>query len=114
MSETTRMRTFWLSVLVAIFMSAFGNWYSTQINITRIETMLSIIRDRSEENYLAIQDTNRRLVSDIVSLTSDRFRRVDWEMEEAKLDKRISVIEAANAETQKKINDIYLFIKRVE
>ena len=98
-ADTVKIRTFWLSILAAVALPGLFNY----------ATMSAVVEQLSvgqEQNALAI----REIQQDILRRTDERFRRSDWEKEEAKLNHEMDRLHEEVNRLMDKVDDIWRYI----
>lgn len=88
--QVIRIRTFWISIIVAIVLPAAAQFFVFKQNQAVLSEKLEQIAERTIENKNDISLLNDRLTTSILERTDDRFRRSDWEREEIRIDDRFT------------------------
>ena len=102
-SDTVRIRTFWISIIAAVAFPAILNYgYMTAV--------VDQLEHGQRQNATAIALIQQQILDRTVS----RFRREDWEKEEAKIEEEFRRLHTEINRTMDKIDDIWRYISSVE
>lgn len=87
-SPSVKVSTFWASLAATVLLAAGGNYVLISNKLSILETQV--------QNYqlqmLGLTERVDDLQSQVLTRTDDRFRRQDWEKEEAQINARFNAV----------------------
>ena len=89
-SPTVKISTFWLSLAVAIFGSAGAQYVLISNKLSVLEVQVA----NYQTQMIAVTERVDDLQTQVLTRTDDRFRRQDWEREEAQINARFNAVVA--------------------
>lgn len=89
-SPSVKISTFWASLALTVLLAAGGNYVLISNKLSILETQVH----NYQRQMLSISERVDDLQSQVLIRTDDRFRRQDWEKEEAQINARFNAIVA--------------------
>ena len=87
-SPSVKVSTFWGSLAVTVLLAAGGNYVLISNKLSILETQVS----NYQRQMISIAERVDGLQEQVLVRTDDRFRRVDWEREEAQINARFNAV----------------------
>ena len=89
-SPTVKVSTFWASLAFTIILAAGGNYVLISNKLSVLETQVA----NYQRQMVSMAERVDDLQSQVLTRTDDRFRRQDWEREEAQINARFNAVVA--------------------
>ena len=87
-SPTVKVSTFWASLALTIILAAGGNYVLISNKLSVLEVQVA----NYQTQMVAITERVDELQTQVLHRTDDRFRRQDWEREEAQINARFNAV----------------------
>jgi len=87
-SPSVKVQTFWGSLAVTVLLAAGGNYVLISNKLSILETQVA----NYQRQMISIAERVDSLQEQVLVRTDDRFRRQDWEREEAQINERFNAI----------------------
>lgn len=107
-----KIKTFWISVLLAIVLPAVGQFFVFSQNQTKLTEMVNKAIEKTDNNRSELSLIRQQINNAILNDTRNSFDQEDWEREEAKIDRKIEALQSQmvvyvreSTETVKRIED---------
>ena len=90
---SVRVSTFWISLAFTVLLAAVGNYVLISNKLSILETQVANYQTQLINTIERVDS----LQNQIVTRTDDRFRRGDWEREEAQINAKFATMQAEMA-----------------
>jgi len=87
-SPSVKVSTFWGSLAVTILLAAGGNYVLISNKLSILETQVT----NYQRQMMQLSERVDGLHEQVITRTDDRFRRQDWEREEAQINARFNAV----------------------
>ena len=87
-SPSVKVSTFWVSLAVTILLAAGGNYVLISNKLSILETQVT----NYQHQMMQLSERVDGLHQQVITRTDDRFRREDWEREEAQINARFNAV----------------------
>jgi len=87
-SPSVKISTFWGSLAVTVLLAAGGNYVLISNQLSVLETQVA----NYQRQMVSLAERVDDLQTQVLTRTDDRFRRQDWEREEAQINARFNAV----------------------
>lgn len=104
MTDTVRIRTFWISIAMAVLIPGFVNWAQNERFQERVDLHIEVMTKQLTAQSERTLTLENRLTEEMLTRTDERFRRTDWEREESEINEKFARLIDEDNKLHREIN----------